>query len=84
MDLIRIRSDEVEGCNPSIPRVSRSKRQSLGIQFRIFSIKKDKFFGLEKAWVSESAFMITDREKTIIDGLDLPHYVGGIGVKGQD
>jgi predicted transcriptional regulator of viral defense system len=61
-------------------RVSRPKRQSLGIQFRIVSIKKEKFFGLEKAWVSESNFMITDREKTIIDGLDLPHYVGGIGV----
>lgn len=24
-------------------------------------------------------FMVTDREKTIIDGLDLPQYAGGIG-----
>jgi len=61
-------------------RVSRSKRQSLGIQYRIVSIKKDKYFGLEKAWVGESPFTITNREKTIIDGLDLPRYVGGIGV----
>lgn len=60
-------------------RVSRSKRHSLGIQFRIVSVKKDKYFGLEKAWVSESPFMIANREKTIIDGLDLPRYVGGIG-----
>jgi len=61
-------------------RVSRSKRQSLGIQFRIVSLKKDKYFGLEKAWVGESTFIITNREKTIIDGLDLPRYVGGVGV----
>lgn len=52
----------------------------MGIQFRIVSVKKDKYFGLEKAWVGESDFMITNREKTIIDGLDLPSYVGGIGV----
>lgn len=61
-------------------RVSRSKRQSLGVQFRIVSLKKDKYFGLEKAWVGEYPFTITDREKTIIDGLDLPRYVGGVGV----
>jgi len=61
-------------------RVSRSKRQSLGIQYRIVAIKKDKYFGLEKAWAGEASFMITNREKTIIDGLDLPRYVGGVGV----
>ncbi len=61
-------------------RVSRSKRQSLGIAYRIVSLKKDKYFGLEQAWADESPFMITNREKTIIDGLDLPRYVGGVGV----
>ncbi len=60
-------------------RVSRSKRQSLGVQFRIVSIKRDKYFGLEKGWEGESSFTITNREKTIIDGLDLPRHVGGIG-----
>jgi predicted transcriptional regulator of viral defense system len=29
--------------------------------------------------VNEQPFRITDREKTIIDGLDLPKYVGGVG-----
>ncbi|MEE8121243.1 MAG: hypothetical protein V3T55_06920, partial [Anaerolineales bacterium] len=52
-------------------RVSRSKRQSLGIQYRIVAIKKGKYFGLETAWVGEASFTITNREKTIIDGLDL-------------
>jgi predicted transcriptional regulator of viral defense system len=61
-------------------RVSRSKRQSLGIEYRIVSLKKDKYFGLEQAWVADSPFTITNREKTLIDGLDLPRYVGGVGV----
>jgi predicted transcriptional regulator of viral defense system len=32
-----------------------------------------------KDWISEQPFSITDKEKTIIDGLDLPKYVGGVG-----
>jgi predicted transcriptional regulator of viral defense system len=29
-------------------------------------------------WIDEIPFSVTDREKTIIDGLDLPQHVGGI------
>jgi len=29
-------------------------------------------------WIDEIPFSVTDREKTIIDGLDLPQYVGGV------
>jgi len=31
-----------------------------------------------KDWIDENPFSVTDREKTIIDGLDLPQYVGGV------
>ena len=31
-----------------------------------------------KDWINEIPFSVTDREKTIIDGLDLPQYVGGM------
>ena len=29
-------------------------------------------------WIDEIPFSVTDREKTIIDGLDLPQHVGGV------
>lgn len=60
-------------------RVSRSHRDSLGIHFKIISLREKKFFGFQKEWVGERPFMITDPEKTIIDSLDLPVNAGGIG-----
>ena len=41
-------------------------------------LRPDRFFGIVKDWIDEMPFMVTDREKTIIDGLDLPQYVGGV------
>jgi predicted transcriptional regulator of viral defense system len=38
----------------------------------------EKVFGVVKDWIGEIRFRVTDREKTIIDGLDLPQYVGGV------
>lgn len=31
-----------------------------------------------KDWIDGIPFSVTDREKTIIDGLDLPQHVGGV------
>lgn len=59
--------------------VRRPPKQALGISFKIVSVRAKKFFGIAKDWVNEQPFSITDREKTIIDGLDLPEYVGGVG-----
>jgi predicted transcriptional regulator of viral defense system len=42
-------------------------------------VRPAKFFGITRDWVDERPFWITDKEKTIIDGLDLPKYVGGVG-----
>lgn len=58
--------------------VRRQPGEILGISYRIVSIKPYKFFGVTKDWIGEASFSITDREKTIIDGLDLPQYVGGV------
>jgi predicted transcriptional regulator of viral defense system len=60
------------------PVRSRTIR-ALGFDFRIVSVRSKKFFGIVKDWINEQPFSITDKEKTIIDGLDLPHYVGGVG-----
>ena len=51
----------------------------LGMSYRIVSVRPNKFFGVMKDWIDETPFNVTDREKTIIDGLDLPQYSGGVG-----
>jgi predicted transcriptional regulator of viral defense system len=58
--------------------VRRPPTEVFGIKYKIISIKPEKFFGIQKDWIDEMPFNITDREKTIIDGLDLPQYVGGV------
>jgi predicted transcriptional regulator of viral defense system len=59
--------------------VRRQPGEVLGVAYRIVSLKPDKFFGVTRDWIGEVPFNITDREKTIVDGLDLPRHVGGVG-----
>ena len=59
--------------------VRRRPGEVLGVSYRIVSLKPSKFFGITKDWIDENPFRVTDREKTIIDGLDLPQHVGGVG-----
>jgi predicted transcriptional regulator of viral defense system len=58
--------------------VRRPPKQVLGVNYKIVSLKSAKFFGVAKDWIDEQPFQVTDKEKTIIDGLDLPQYVGGV------
>lgn len=58
--------------------VRRPPGEALGKSYKIVSLKPGKFFGIVKDWIDEMPFSVTDREKTIIDGLDLPQYVGGV------
>lgn len=57
--------------------VRRQPGTILGITYKIVSLKPAKVFGVTRDWINEIPFSVTDREKTIIDGLDLPQYVGG-------
>jgi len=59
-------------------RKKKSMLDIFGVNFQIVRVKKDKFFGLRKEWIEETAISITDREKTVVDCLDKPHYAGGI------
>lgn len=61
-------------------RVARRERSALGLAFRIVSLRKPRFFGVAKAWIDERPFLITDKEKTIVDALDLPRHAGGTGI----
>ncbi len=58
--------------------VRRQPGEVLGVKYRIVSLKPAKLFGVTKEWIDEVPFYITDREKTIIDGLDIPRNVGGV------
>jgi len=58
--------------------VRRQPGDVLGVTYKIVSLKPSKIFGVMKDWINEIPFSVTDREKTIIDGLDLPQYVGGV------
>lgn len=47
----------------------------LHYRFKYFKIKKDKLFGILKKY----RYPYSDRERTIIDALDYPAYLGGLG-----
>lgn len=59
-------------------RKKKSQMEIFGVNYQIVRIKEDKFFGIRKEWIEETTVSITDKEKTIIDCLDKPHYAGGI------
>src|SRR4030043_1400159 len=58
--------------------VRHPPKEVLGVRYKIISLRPEKFFGNVKDWINEMPFIVTDREKTIIDGLDLLQYVGGV------
>jgi len=64
-----------------VQTISWKKKQEIevfGVRYRIVRIKATKLFGIRKEWIEETQINITDKEKTIIDCLDKPHYCGGV------
>lgn len=59
-------------------RKKKNLLEIFGVNYQIVRMKEDKFFGIRKEWIEEISVSITDKEKTIIDCLDKPHYAGGI------
>jgi len=59
-------------------RKKKSQMEIFGVNYQIVRVKEGKFFGVRKEWIEETPISITDKEKTIIDCLDKPHYAGGI------
>jgi predicted transcriptional regulator of viral defense system len=51
----------------------------LGTDFHFVTNKAEHFFGLQKHWVDKSeVVLVSDLEKTVLDGLKMPEYCGGI------
>ncbi|MCK4543984.1 transcriptional regulator [candidate division WOR-3 bacterium] len=50
-----------------------------GIEFKFISINENEYFGYEPYWVTkQDKILISNLEKTIVDGFKNPQYCGGI------
>jgi predicted transcriptional regulator of viral defense system len=69
----------------SLPRARRVKGEPdgggyliAGTTYRFVQVKPERFFGTEKIWVGEARITITDRERTLVDGLWMPEHFGDL------
>lgn len=61
-------------------RTLRVRPQTVGgYDFRFIHITAEQYFGVAKHWIDKERFaMVSDMERTIIDGLRHPAFAGGI------
>lgn len=52
--------------------------EAMGLRFQVVTVTTKKYFGLHRAFSDHNRITVTDREKTILDGLDRPDLSGGI------
>jgi predicted transcriptional regulator of viral defense system len=50
-----------------------------GYEYHFVAVKPKQYFGLTQFWITkQQAVMVSDRERTIADGLRHPQYAGGV------
>lgn len=54
----------------------KHNKKVFNVPYQFIKVKKEKYIGIEKTGYGNHSFLITDREKTIIDCFDLPQYAG--------
>ncbi len=60
------------------PKLVRA-RTVLGTEFRFIRCKQEDLFGITEMWVDKTEkVMVSDLERTLLDGLKQPDYCGGI------
>lgn len=47
--------------------------------YRFIQVKPERYFGTQAAWLGESRIIVTDPERTLVDGLSRPWFCGGFG-----
>lgn len=45
--------------------------------YRFTQVRPERFFGVERVWVGDARVIVTDRERTLLDGLAKPRHFGG-------
>jgi predicted transcriptional regulator of viral defense system len=66
-----------------IPRGGKDRGGETGYRvgdtvYQFIRVKPERFFGIDTVWVDESRVTFTDVARTLIDGLLMPKYCGGI------
>ncbi|MEK7233674.1 MAG: transcriptional regulator [Elusimicrobiota bacterium] len=62
----------------SSPKAMR-KHSIFGTEFRFVKCPATRFFGFTEAWVDkQEKVMVSDLERTVLDGLRAPEYCGGV------
>lgn len=57
----------------------KSHPRVMGTEYRFVTAQHKHFFGFKKLWIDKSQMVyISDLEKTVLDGLKMPEYCGGI------
>lgn len=59
-------------------KASSSSYRIDGVRYRIVRTNKENFFGIERVNIGEARVVITDLERTLIDGIIRPKFCGGI------
>lgn len=63
-----------------VSSTKRMRSQTVGgYEFKFVKVSSDQVFGVERYWVDKERFvLISNIERTLIDGLKHPEYVGGV------
>lgn len=65
----------VYASSPNPPR----GRTVFGTEFRFIRCQRERFFGFSEQWVDkQEKVMVSDLERTVLDGLKAPEYCGGV------
>jgi predicted transcriptional regulator of viral defense system len=59
-------------------KLSTYRFEIIGVRYLFIRSKPEFYFGITKEWIGETSFMVTDLERTLIDGLVRPKYCGGM------
>jgi len=59
-------------------KLSIYRYQISGIKYYFIRSKPELYFGITEEWIGETSFMITDLERTLVDGLVRPKHCGGM------
>ena len=77
-------SDQILNCvyvtSPRVPESNRSTKSTYFINNTYFNIRRiqaDHYYGIKRIFMGEISFLVTDIEKTLIDGLSEPQLCGG-------
>ncbi len=62
----------------SVPRGAGAGYRVGDTTYQFIRIRPERFFGTETVWVDDSRVTFTDMARTLIDGLVMPQYCGGI------